>query len=140
MSIKFNHKRLALLVRSRNRQQLIVLIALFLTIVNIVIVVWHQPATAQSSSITNTELIMLRNRVSRLENQINRISGLNRNRFEPSPSSPPPAITETPPVVDGQPIGRSSPMYERLATLVIELKEDVQNLQQRVNQLEAQVK
>jgi hypothetical protein len=120
--------------------QLILLIALTLTIVNLVLLIWHQPAAAQSTSITNTELIMLRNRVSRLENQVYRANQLNRNQFEPSPSSPPTAITETPPVVDGEPIGQTSPMYQRLATLVIELKEDVRALQQQVNQLQAQIK
>jgi hypothetical protein len=39
-------------------------------------------------------------------------------------------------IVEGEVVGRSDPLFERLATLVIELKEDFQKLERRVQVLE----
>lgn len=76
--------------------------------------------------------------LSRLENQVNRLSA--------AQSSPNPIIPVEPDEAEGNTIeseGRQSwisgdPMFDRLATLVIELKQDIQDLQQRVQQLESE--
>ena len=41
-------------------------------------------------------------------------------------------------MVNGQAIGNSDPLYERFATLLIELKEDVRNIDQRLTKIEQQ--
>ena len=94
----------------------------------IILLLWANQVTAQSDSAVRSELSSLRNRVSRLEVEIRRASS--------SSSNPLPRPTSTPRVVNGEAIGESDPMFERLATLVIELKEDVRELQKRVNVLE----
>ena len=90
-----------------------------------ILLLWANQVTAQSDSAVRSELSSLRNRVSRLEVEIRRASS--------SSSNPPPRSASTPRVVNGEAIGESDPMFERLATLVIELKEDVRELQKRVN-------
>ena len=61
----------------------------------------------------------------------------NNNRVkQPNPSLRLNNSGGNPPVVNGQAIGRSDPLYERLATLLIELKEDVKNLDRRLVDLE----
>jgi outer membrane murein-binding lipoprotein Lpp len=90
---------------------------------------------------TNTQLEFrvrqLESQLSRLESQVNRLSA--------TQSSPRPIIQVEPDEVEGNTIeseGRQSwisgdPLFDRLATLVIELKQDIQDLQQRVQQLES---
>ncbi|PSF31159.1 hypothetical protein C7H19_23150 [Aphanothece hegewaldii CCALA 016] len=94
----------------------------------------NQSVFAQSDTAVRSELTSLRNRVSRLESQIGRIGTGSRS---PSPSSTPRQSSSPPRVVNGQLIGESDPMFERLATLVIEIREDVRNLDKRVKTLEA---
>ena len=93
-----------------------------------ILLLWANQVTAQSDSAVRSELSSLRNRVSRLEVEIRRASS--------SSSNPLPRPASAPRVVNGEAIGESDPMFERLATLVIELKEDVRELQKRVNVLE----
>jgi BMFP domain-containing protein YqiC len=87
---------------------------------------------AQSDTAVRSELTSLRNRISRLESQVSRLGGASPRSVSPSQTSPP----NTPRIVDGQAIGESDPMFERLATLVIEIREDVRNLDKRVKTLE----
>jgi len=68
------------------------------------------------------EVFQLRSRLSNLESQISRV-----DRSAPSPSLP---------SLRQQTINPSSEMFDRLATLVIELKERVQTLEAKVFQLE----
>jgi outer membrane murein-binding lipoprotein Lpp len=68
-----------------------------------------------------TENFQLRSRLNRLESQLGQV-----NRFPPS--SPSLNLPENPPAV-------TDPMFDRLATLVIELKERVQSLEAEVAQL-----
>jgi hypothetical protein len=49
-----------------------------------------------------------------------------------------PPTTVNPPVVNGEAIGTSDPLYQRLATLVIELKEDVKSIDRRLSKIEKQ--
>ena len=96
------------------------------------------PVAAQSPTRLNAEITSLRGRVNRLESEIRRLNKLTpstnlanpRRSPELTPSSNPPAV------VDGNIIGRSDPTVERLSILLIELKEDVQNLDRRVTELE----
>ncbi|TRT83324.1 MAG: hypothetical protein EWV82_09930 [Microcystis aeruginosa Ma_AC_P_19900807_S299] len=69
---------------------------------------------AQSDTAVRSELISLRNRVERLESQIRGISIRGENAA-PIPQRP---------------------LFQRLATLVIEIKEDLKKLEQRVQILE----
>jgi hypothetical protein len=85
---------------------------------------WSSQVIAQSDTAVRSELTSLRNRVSRLEGEIRRLSGGSR------PQTAPP-VRE-----GGEAIGASDPMFARLATLVIELKEDIRELQKRVSVLE----
>lgn len=100
-----------------------------------------KPVSSQSVTGLNSEISNLRSRISRLESEVR---NLQRGNFNSAPGIPK-TIPETetgfdtidnPPVVNNQAIGRSDPLYERLATLLIELKEDVRNLENRVNILE----
>jgi len=79
-----------------------------------------------------TENRMLRSRLSQLETQIDRISRTSGVRM-PEPS-PPPAVgdLETSPLAN-------DPMFDRLATLVIETRQDVFALQEQVEALESQL-
>jgi hypothetical protein len=107
----------------------------------------HQKLLAQSSTEFSGEISSLRSRISRLESEVSRLSQTNfsngRAYPQPSPNSnrnieslPP---ISNPPSVNGQSIGRSDPMFERLATLLIELKEDFRNLDQRLTKVEQQI-
>lgn len=101
---------------------LIISLLLILSFVN--------PSKAQSDTAVRSELISLRNRVDRLESQIRGITIRGENA-----ASIPQRRSGTG-IVDGEVIGRSDPLFERLATLVIELKEDFKKLEQRVQVLE----
>jgi BMFP domain-containing protein YqiC len=87
---------------------------------------------AQSDTAVRSEILDLRRRVNSLENTL-------RSRPQPgvqttrptSPSAPSP-----PQVVDGRVVGRSDPLFERLANLTIELRERVAALEKRVKLLE----
>jgi hypothetical protein len=107
----------------------------------------HQKILAQSSTEFSGEISSLRSRISRLESELRRLSQRNfsNSRAYPKPRQDslenadvlPPIYN--PPSVNGQSIGRSDPMFERLATLLIELKEDVRNLDQRLTTVEQQI-
>lgn len=80
--------------------------------------------SAQSLSSLDAEIRTLKFQVQRLEAEVRSL------RRSSSPASEPPSQTfPLPAVVDGEIIGRSDPRFERLATLAIELKEDVRALQ-----------
>ena len=103
----------------------------------------NQPSSAQSNLNLRSDIISLNSRISRLEQEVNRLRSFGRglNPAPPKakqparPLNPNPTIIN-PPVVDGESIGRSDPLYERFATLLIELKEDVKNLDRRLSELE----
>lgn len=84
-------------------------------------------------------------RVRQLESQLSRLES-QVNRLNITPSSGNTIIQVEPEEVEENTIesqGRQSwisgdPMFDRLATLVIELKQDIQDLQQRVQELESE--
>ena len=102
-----------------------------------------RPSLAQADFKLQSDIISLKARISRLEQEVNRLRSdlrspnrSNNNRVErPTPPSRSHYNSGNPPVVDGA-IGRSDPLYERLATLIVELKEDVKNLDRRLSDLE----
>ncbi|GFE68284.1 hypothetical protein [Chroococcus sp. FPU101] len=98
------------------------------------VLVLNQSVFAQSDTAVRSELSSLSSRVSRLESQIGRLGSGSRS---PSPSYTPRQPSTSPRVVNGQLIGESDPMFERLSTLVIEIREDVRKLDKRVKTLEA---
>ena len=95
------------------------------------------PVASQSLTSINAEISSLRSRVNRLESEIRRIgrpSNLPNTRQVNPPSNTPPAN------IDGNLVGSSDPMFERFATLLIELKEDVRDLNTRLTEVESQIK
>ncbi|CCQ62526.1 hypothetical protein [Crocosphaera watsonii] len=106
---------------------------LLLVIITLLIVIFIQQINPVSASVENRlrgEINRLQARVSRLESAVTNLrQGSNNNN-----NSPP--LNSSPQIVDGEIIGRSDPLFERLSTLVIELKERVMGLEKRMNQLE----
>lgn len=72
-----------------------------------------------------SENFQLRSRLSRLENRIGQVN-------RPTPTLP---QTSPPPELSDRPSAATDPMFDRLATLVIELKERVQALEVEVARL-----
>lgn len=88
---------------------------------------------AQSDTAVRSEISSLTTRVTRLENELrSRRSGQNT----PSGNLPESESVYPPQTVNGRAVGASDPMFERLATLAIELKERVNALEKRVSELE----
>ncbi|MEB3337161.1 MAG: hypothetical protein VKJ46_06860, partial [Leptolyngbyaceae bacterium] len=81
-------------------------------------------------SILESENLQLRNQVNRLESLI---SGVNRGTAQ-VPRSDLPSTPNAPPPYRA--IAPKDPMFDRLATLVIELKERLDKLDTRLTQLE----
>jgi hypothetical protein len=95
-------------------------------------IIHPHPIVAQSDTAIRSEITSLRSRVARLEAEIRSVG---RSGSRPSTPSQPRQITP-PQEVDGVIVGSSNPMFERLATLTIELKERVTSLEKRVAQIE----
>ena len=90
--------------------------------------VHREPVLAQSSDITS-----LRTRVNRLETEVRR---LNQQVFRLSQTTRTSNQRIPPSRVEPIPVEPTDPMFDRLATLVIELKERVTTLETRMEQLE----
>lgn len=79
------------------------------------------------------ENFQLRSQVSRIESQLSTLSGRPLSSPQkPSPNSPAPQVSSR---TNRRQMSSSDPMFERLATLVIELKERVQSLESQVAKL-----
>lgn len=97
------------------------------------------PASASSGleariSRLEAENFQLRAQLSRVETQINRLAGVESRSDRatlPNRPSPPNALNVSPRSLIGD-----DPMFKRLATLVIELKERVARLENRLKKLE----
>lgn len=105
----------------------------------------NQPLLAQSDLSIKSDIISLESRINRLEQEVNylRSSTISRSSSSQSPRQTPPKPNQpsTPPnsgttIVDGKVIGSIDPLYSRLATLIIELKEEVRNIDQRLTAIE----
>lgn len=105
----------------------------------------NQPLLAQSDFRLESDIISLKSRINRLEQEVSYLKSSTASRSSSSRSleltPPKPNQPSTPPssgvtVVDGKVIGRSDPLYSRLATLLIELKEQVNNIDRRLTVIE----
>ena len=92
---------------------------------------------SQSTTSINAELSSLRSRINRLESEIRRLS---RSGNLASPRDPNPPRNTSPANIDGNLVGSSDPLFERFATLLIELKEDVRDLNKRLIEVENKIK
>ena len=120
-----------------NKSPVNLLIIVFLSI--ILIVSNSSLVKAQSITGLNAEISSLRSRINRLESDVRNLSrAINSNRNLPNipPRESPSSRIDNPPAIDNTVVGRSDPLFQRLATLVIELKEDVKNLDQRLTVIE----
>ena len=97
----------------------------------------NNPVVSQSTTGLNAEISSLRSRVNRLESEIRRLS---RSSNLPSPRATAPPRNNPPSTIDGNLIGSSDPLFERFATLLIELKEDVRDLNKRLIEVENKIK
>jgi hypothetical protein len=104
----------------------------------------NQPVLAQSDLSLKSDIISLESRLNRLEQEVTRLRSSTSSQINvpatelKEPSTPPASRTTTgnPAVVDGQIIGRTDPLYSRLATLLIELREEVTSLDRRLTEIE----
>jgi hypothetical protein len=103
----------------------------------------NQPLLAQADLSLKSDIISLQSRISLLEQEVNRLrSSSSQPLYLPDaklkqPTTPPSrAINGNANVVNGQVIGRTDPLYGRLATLLIELKEEVRSLDHRLTKIE----
>lgn len=94
-----------------------------------------QSSSALESRVSRLESdnFQVRSQLSRLESQLGQLSGRSPSQT-PTPSRSAPQV---PPRATRQ-VSSSDPMFDRLATLVIELKERVQALEAQVAQLKRQ--
>lgn len=105
------------------------------------LVILSSRTLAQSSSALESRISRLesdsfqvRSQLTRLESQLGQLSGRSSSQT-PTPNRPP----QVPPRSTRQrQVSSSDPMFDRLATLVIELKERVQALEKQVTQLNRQ--
>ncbi len=113
---------------------------LLIVLLSLTLVVSSNPLVkAQSITGIRSEITSLRARVNRLESEVRNLSRSNTsNRTAPNISQRelPSSTINNPPIINNRAVGRSDPLFERLATLVIELKEDVRNLDQRLTAIE----
>lgn len=115
-------------LRDRIILPLLIIVLSFLMVIGVSA---KYPINAQP--IRTTEINNLNNRIRQLESEVHRLQRSNRT---PSPATTGSSGSLSPQVIDGELVGRSDPLTERLATLLIELKEQVRALEQRVTQLE----
>ncbi|MEG3439819.1 hypothetical protein V0288_22010 [Pannus brasiliensis CCIBt3594] len=112
------------------------LVAFLLSLAIAAVLIRGNPVNAQSDSAVRSELTSLRDRVDRLESEVRGVSS--RQNYPSSRSPGVPQQRSGVGTVNGQLVGRSDPMFERLSTLVIELKEQVNQLEKRVKTLETE--
>lgn len=113
-------------------------ITLFCALVLVIVIVWGSltPEIASSqqldSRLSNLEVDInaLESRLSRIESQLDQLRGIRT----PRPTNPAPGNR-----TNQTQLGREQ-MFDRLATLVIELKQQVNKLEARVSKLEPQGK
>lgn len=102
----------------------------------LVIVAWTWLISAPASSQTQSQINALEVDINGIESRLNRIEAqLNQlGRFAPPTATPPPSRSNS--GRNRAPLTRDQ-MFDRLATLVIELKQQVNKLETRVSKLES---
>ncbi len=118
----------------------IVLVALSLILACLVFV--DQPVASQTLPSLSAQVRNLKSRISRVEAEVrNQRSSTSRNS-SPNVNSRPSLAPVSPPNrsdrnrSENQVVNSSDPMFKRLATLVIELKEEVRAMEKRIDVLE----
>ena len=106
--------------------------ALFLSLIVGVVfqITYTNAVSAQSITSLSSDISRLRTRVNQLESQVRNLSRSIPRINQPSQVNPPRSIDR------GNTVDSSDPMFQRLATLVIELKEQVKDLDKRVKKIE----
>ena len=117
------------------------LVSLLIVVLLSIILVLGNNSLVKAQSITtlNAEIIGLRSKVNRLESEVRNLRrsiGSNRTTSNIPQRELPSSTIDNPPAIDNTVVGRSDPLFQRLATLVIELKEDVRNLDRRLSAIE----
>lgn len=110
-----------------SKQKFILVLLVFLLVAQTTLN--FKPVSAQSLSSLSSEVFSLKAKLNQLENQVQNL----KQTRSPQPYNPPLAVPQSPP---NPSLGRSDPMFERLATLLIELKERVTALEKRTTELE----
>lgn len=120
---------------NRPRWQWIPLYQIGLILILILTITFLVQPTFTSAQLSTTELDY---RVRRLENEVTDLKGrISQLQFRGAGTLPQPPLPENPDsTTPAPPPPSDDPMFDRLATLVIELKQDVINLQERVEKLE----
>ena len=114
-------------------------LSMFIILILTITTYLAHPELVSAESLTGlrVEISNLRSQVRRLETEVNRLrQSISRSLDQRMPTPSPPTSNTPPTVVDGQIIGRSDPMFQQLATLVIELKQDVRELQENIRDLQ----
>lgn len=93
-------------------------------------ITYTKAVSAQSITSLSSEISRLRTRVNQLESEVRNLSRSMPRTTQPRQVSPPRTIDR------GSTVELSDPMFQRLATLVIELKEQVKDLDKRVKKIE----
>ncbi len=121
----------------KNKFTRIFLVLFCLFIVSFGVGVIYTPSvSAQSISRLDSRIDRLRFRLRKLEAQVRRLSQSNPRAASPSPDVGRSSQFEDPPIVDDDPIDPNDPLFKRLATLVIEIKDDINKIEARLDNLE----
>lgn len=113
----------------------IVIIGFIITLIT----VNNKPLFSQTNTGLNSEISSLRSRINRLESEVRNLRPSRSTSISPNNNIPRESLDReinNPPMVGDRAIGKSDPLFERLATLIIELKEDVNNIENRLGVLE----
>lgn len=128
------------LAKTIMRKWFIVFFALCLTLTGLVFV--SQPVSSQSLNGVLSEVRTLRSRIGRLESEVRNLRSSTSRISRPNVSSRQKPVTIPAPnrnrssLDDDRVVDSSDPMFKRLATLVIELKEEVRAMEKRLVILE----
>ena len=128
------------LAKSLFRKFDIVVAAFCLMLMCLILV--NQPANSQTLPSVSAEVRNLRSRIARVEAEVRNLRSSTSRIARPSRNSRQRSTPETPPnlnnrsQINNQELENSDPMFKRLATLVIELKEEVRAIDKRLVTLE----
>ena len=111
--------------------KLCLILLLSLAITAVIEISHTQNVSAQSINSLNSDINRLRNRVNRLESTVRSLSQSVNRSTNQSTQSTPLRITERPTGIEP-----SDEMFKRLATLVIEVKQQVQEMDKRLQRIE----
>lgn len=115
---------------------LVILCLIFLVGLLISLFIKSYPVSANSESSLRSDITNLRTRIGYLEGEVRRLA---QRQNRSNSSSPELSPSSGPEIVEGELIGQSDPLFERLSILVIELKERVIDVEKRMTQIEQKI-